>query len=84
MIRRPHRHVESARLAGGAVELVCSRCGRSRLVPLVGPPRQASVAEAVARIQAAGVVLISESVLRELEMAWRVERMFTEMSHGEH
>ena len=70
MIRWPHRHVESARLAGGAVELVCSRCGRSRLVPLVGPRWALPPA----------AVLVDSDALDLLRAALAVEQAFSEVA----
>ena len=70
VIRRPHRHVEAARLAGAAVELVCSRCGRVRTVPLTGP-RWALPLD---------VVLVDSEALDLLRAALAVEQAFSEVA----
>lgn len=63
-----------ARLAGAAVELICSRCGRSRSVPLVGARWPALPL---------GVTLIDEAALDLLQAALMVEQAFSEASGGD-
>jgi hypothetical protein len=66
-IGRGHGEVAAVSQRAPVVRILCRRCGRRRSLPLVGPPRQASIAEAVEQIRGAGVVLVDEQVYRELE-----------------